>query len=181
MLTELQTRKLTRLFSLYDVNGNGVIERGDYELVAHHTAIGLSHQPGSAEYAQLHTEYMASWNNLQQLADSDNDDQLTLAEFLSGYAALMADQERFGTVIMGLVKTTLRLQDTNQDGKVSAEEHRSYMAAFNAAPTDIAEMFRRLDRDGDGFLTTEEMALNTEEFFLSDDPEAPGNWLVGPY
>ena len=44
MLTELQTRKLTRLFALYDVNGNGVIEREDYELVAHNTAIGLSHK-----------------------------------------------------------------------------------------------------------------------------------------
>lgn len=23
--------------------------------------------------------------------------------------------------------------------------------------------------------------LYTEEFFHSDDPKAPGNWLVGPY
>ena len=181
MLTELQTRKLTRLFGLYDVKGKGVIEREDYELVAHNTAIALSHQPGSQEYALLHTEYMASWDNLQQLADSDNDNQLTLTEFLNGYESLMADKERFAGVIMGLVKTTLRLQDTNNDGKVSAEEHRAYMNAFNVAPAEIAETFRRLDRDGDGFLTTEEMVLNTEEFFLSDNPQAPGNWLVGSY
>lgn len=181
MLTALQTQKLTRLFSLYDTNRDGVIERADYELVAHSTALALSHQPGSPEYAQLQTEYMASWDNLQQLADSNQDNQLTVAEFLTGYAKLMTQKERFANVIMGLVKTTLTLQDTNKDGKVSQQEHRDFLVAFNTTPAEAVDTFRRLDRDGDGFLTTEEMVVNTEEFFLSSDPQAPGNWLVGPY
>ena len=104
-----------------------------------------------------------------------------MAEFLTGYAKLMTQKERFANVIMGLVKTTLTLQDTNKDGKVSQQEHRDFLVAFNTTPAEAADTFRRLDRDGDGFLTTAEMVVNTEEFFLSSDPQAPGNWLVGPY
>ena len=181
MLTSLQTRKLTRLFHLYDVNGNGIIERSDYELVAHSTAHALGYAPGSREYEGLCTEYMASWDNLQQLADTNNDNVLTVEEFLHGYDNLMAQRERFSQVIMGLAKNTLLLQDKDKDGKVSQQEHRDFLVAFNTTSEEAANTFRRLDRDGDGFLTTEEMATNTEEFFLSDDPQAPGNWLVGPY
>ena len=36
------------------------------------------------------------------------------------------------------------------------------------------------DRDGDGYLVREELLQNVEEFYGSDDPGAPGNWLVGP-
>ncbi|MEZ4734637.1 MAG: hypothetical protein R3E79_46695 [Caldilineaceae bacterium] len=181
MLTALQTRKLTRLFSLYDVNRNGVVERGDYQLVAHSTAQALGYTTGSPEYDALCTEYMASWDNLQQLADSNNDTELTQAEFLTGYDKLMAQTERFNSVILGLAKNTLLLQDRDKDGKVSQQEHRDFLVAFNTTEAEATDTFHRLDRDGDGFLTTEEMALNTKEFFLSDDSQAPGNWLVGPY
>lgn len=181
MLTPLQSQKLTRLFSLYDTNRDSVIDRADYQLVAHSTALALGHQPGSPEYLQLQTEYMTSWDNLQQLADSDQDNQLTLAEFLVGYDNLMAQKDRFMEVIIGLAKTTLTLQDMDKDGKVSRQEHRDFLVAFNTTAEEAADTFRRLDRDGDGFLTTAEMVLNTEEFFLSSDPQAPGNWLVGPY
>lgn len=181
MLTALQTRKLTRLFALYDVDRNGVIERNDYEMVAHSTAHALGYDPGSPEYAALCTEYMASWDNLQQLSDSNNDNRLTQAEFLTGYDNLMAQQERFTAVILGLAKNTLLLQDQDKDGKVSQQEHRDFLVAFNTTEAEATDTFRRLDRDGDGYLTTEEMVLNTEEFFLSSDPQAPGNWLVGPY
>lgn len=35
-----------------------------------------------------------------------------------------------------------------------------------------------VDRNDDGYLTTDELIQSAEEFFLSDEPQAPGNWLV---
>jgi hypothetical protein len=36
------------------------------------------------------------------------------------------------------------------------------------------------DADGDGKVTRDELLKNVEEFFYGEDPNAPGNWLVGP-
>ena len=61
MLTALQTQKLTRLFSLYDTNRDGVIERADYELVAHSTALsGASGASQSLWRCQLENRRRAS-------------------------------------------------------------------------------------------------------------------------
>ena len=71
--------------------------------------------------------------------------------------------------------------DTDKDGKVSVPEYSAYLTAWGTTDAEIIEPFRRLDRDGDGYLTADELRQNAEEFFFSDDPEAAGNWLVGPF
>ena len=82
MLSALQTRKLTRAFSLFDVDQNGFMEQADCELVVSATSQAMGYSLGSAEYQAYYTEYMAGWADLLQLGDSDNDQRLTLAEFL---------------------------------------------------------------------------------------------------
>ena len=181
MLTALQTRKLTRAFSLFDVDQNGFMEQADCELVVSATSQAMGYTPGSPEYTAYYTEYMAGWADLLQLGDSDNDQRLTLAEFCTAYDKMMAQPERFQAVILGVVKTIITLWDSNKDGKVSQPEYHAYLVAFHATEAEAAEAFRRLDRNGDGYLTTDELIQNAEEFFYSDDPQAAGNWLVGPY
>ena len=37
------------------------------------------------------------------------------------------------------------------------------------------------DRDSDGAISHEEFRTAICEFYLSDDENAPGNWLIGPF
>ena len=181
MLTALQTRKLNRAFTLFDVDRNGFMEGSDCELVVSATTQAMGYAVRSPEYTAYYNEYMAGWQALLQLGDSDGDQKLTAAEFCTAYDKMMANREQFGVVIMGVIKTIVTLWDSNKDGKVSQPEYHAYMTAFHATDAEAAEAFRQLDRNRDGYLTTDELLKNAEEFFLSDDPEAPGNWLVGPY
>jgi Ca2+-binding EF-hand superfamily protein len=181
MLTALQTRKLTRAFSLFDVDQNGFMEAADCELVVSATTQAMGYALGSPEYTAYYTEYMAGWNALVQLGDSDNDQRLTVAEYCAAYDKMMAQPAQFNAVILGVVKTIITLWDSNKDGKVSKAEYQAYMVAFHVTETEAAEAFRRLDRNGDGYLTTDELIQNAKEFFLSSDPQAAGNWLVGPF
>lgn len=181
MLTALQTRKLTRAFSLFDVDRNGFMEATDCELVVSATTQAMGYAIDSPEYVHYRTEYMAGWENLVQLGDSDGDQRLTVAEFCTAYDKMMANRAQFGAVIMGVVKTIVTLWDSNQDGQVSQPEYQAYMTAFHATDAEAAAAFRQLDRNSDGYLTTDELITNAEEFFLSSDPDAPGNWLIGPY
>jgi hypothetical protein len=45
---------------------------------------------------------------------------------------------------------------------------------------DMTGIFERLDLNSDGYLSREEFALAWRQFWISDDPADPGNWLCGP-
>lgn len=181
MLTALQQRKLARLFMLYDVDRNGFIEQTDFEQIAHRTALAMAHQPGSLEYTTLHSQYMTGWARLLQLGDRDHDQRLTLAEYCAAYDKMLAQPEQFTAMMMAIVKTIITLLDTDKDGKVSVPEYTAYLLGWRTTEAELIETFHRLDHNGDGYLTADELRQNAEEFFFSDDPTAPGNWLVGPF
>jgi Ca2+-binding EF-hand superfamily protein len=46
--------------------------------------------------------------------------------------------------------------------------------------TETTEAFTSLDRGSKGYLTEQDLVVAVQEFYLSDDPDAPGNVLYGP-
>src|SRR5690606_36732461 len=103
MLTAMLTRKLTRAVTLFDLDQNGVVDRRDCDLVVGATTQVMGYAPGSPEYITYHAEYMAGWDALLALADSDGDQKLTVAEFCIAYDKLMAQPEQFNALILGFV------------------------------------------------------------------------------
>jgi Ca2+-binding EF-hand superfamily protein len=181
MLTALQTRKLTRAFHLFDLDQSGVMDRQDCELVVQATTQVMGYAPGSPEYITYHAEYMAGWDALLVLADSDGDQRLTATEFCTAFGKLMAQPEQFNAVVLGFVKTASTLWDSNQDGKVSEQEYKNYLLTIQVTEAEAADAFRRLDLDRDGYLSREEIFQNMKEYYFTDDPNAPGNWFFGPF
>lgn len=181
MLTELQRRKLARSFYIIDANHDGFVERGDYEGVAQRLADYLGLPSGSAERQQHTAEYMAGWEYIQQAADSDGDDRVTLDEFLAANALIISQREVLETLALTTASNTMSWQDKDKDGRISHDEILGVTKVWAITHAEAEEAFRHLDRDGDGYISKDELLQATEEFFMSDDPNAPGNWLIGPY
>jgi Ca2+-binding EF-hand superfamily protein len=174
-LSELRRKKLSRLFAIYDADHNGYIERADFERLGAFFATVNGFAPDSAEAAAMRAQNQADWKKMEQAADSDRDGRVGLEEFLA-YSAEMDDMSEVANRTAGMI---VAMMDRDRDGKVSRQE---YVAG---APPEVgqahsAAMFAKLDRDGDGYLTSGEVLGAVQELMLGEDPNAPGNELLGP-
>ena len=180
MLTGFQQRKLNVMFNLYDVDKNGFVEQADYEQIVQNLATTLGFPPGSPEYIRLHAKHMAVWHGMQQLGSTPGSQRVSREERLAGYDRLLDDKDRFLATVGSWSDTLIELSDQDGDGRLSQQEYVANLRSFNVDEAAAHEAFRRLDQDRDGYLTHAELSRSVEEFFYSEDPDAPGNWLVGP-
>lgn len=181
MLGELQKRKITKMFSLYDTDQNGYLEKSDFDRIVGRIAELYKLAPASAEYKNMVAKYDSSWNQLRGLADQNRDKRITLEEFLSAHDKLLGNKIFFPLIIRGLTESVIKLMDRDQDGKLNRAEVLVNLQAYGLDDATAQAAFGKLDRNGDGVLTKTEVLKNVEEFYYSNDPDAVGNWLIGPY
>jgi len=181
MLGDFQTRKAAYYFDLIDEDGNGLIEVSDFALRAQRLAEaqGLS---GEEDREALRSEVLAWWEHICAIADFDGDARVSLPEWKAYWRSLQRGMDRGeGNTVQTLERAargTLRAIDRDGTGRVTEREYGDWLAAWGATGTEDA--FRQLDRGGKGFLTEADLIVAVHEFYLSDDPAAPGNALYGP-
>jgi Ca2+-binding EF-hand superfamily protein len=181
MLSEFQKRKLTVMFHHHDMDDDGFLGKADYEQFAKRFGEIQDYPPGSPQYEAFYAQNMAAWEHVRQVADKDGDDRVSLEEFLESYDVTLSDEKLYDQLLTQYAQSMLALWDRDGDGRLSGVEFVALGGCYGVGEGAAREAFRHLDRDGNGYITTEEFMKNVKEFYLSDDPDAPGNWLVGPY
>jgi len=181
MLTELQTRKLTRRFNLGDLDQDGLLESADFNRYVHRAAVQQGWTEDSDEYQALHTHMMNWWNGLQEVADPNRDGRVSLPEWLTFHERLLSTPDLFESVIGEVVTNDIRTYDRNGDGALDAGDYQLFFESLDISDADAAAVFAELDQNGDGLVTRDEMLQHVRDFFLSDDPAAPGSGMLGPY
>lgn len=181
MLSELRTRKFTALFACFDFDKNGVLEKGDYEHFAQNLSQAYNLTPGTAAHATMHAETMALWDFVHQVADQDGDHRITPAEFITAYTALTDNDETFHQLLGSYAAYVIRTGDQDGDGRLDEDEYATILWCYGIPDADARAAFRHLVTDGSGYLTNTAMEIVFAEFFRSDDPAAPGNWMIGPF
>ncbi|MCW2948972.1 MAG: calcium sensor EFh [Actinoallomurus sp.] len=63
---------------------------------------------------------------------------------------------------------------------MASEFQRSKIAGV-FDPMDADEIFPLLDLNGDGYLSRDEFTRLWTQFWVGDDPEAPGTWVFGRF
>lgn len=179
MLSELQTKKLTKLFGVHDANHDGVLQESDYENMARGVAATRGWANDSSEYAALRTRMLRFWNGLAAHADASGDQRVTLKEWLAYMDELMATPGEFQTVIAPVASMIWQTLDRDGDGAVTAGDMATAYTIMGQDATLAAQNFARLDGDGDGRISLDEFLTMIDQFFRSDDPKHPGNLLFG--
>lgn len=181
MLTDLQKRKLVKLFSMYDANYKGHIGHDDFDNIAKKLANRRNWSLRSPRYISLSSQLTYDWQCLKRDADKAHDKQISIDEWLDYYDIVLSSPERYQKSAQQLIDLVFEAFDHDEDGKICAEEWGEFLSVFNVSPVYAPMVFPSLDSDSSGFLSKAEVKSLFHDFLYSDDPNTPGNQMFGPY
>jgi Ca2+-binding EF-hand superfamily protein len=179
-MSDLQERKFKRLFTLFDFNGDGYVQAGDFEDLLIRIANVMKVSPDSAEYRRLRFASRAVWDFVFKDAEVSGDYRVDLREWLS-HCEQLVKVRYFEHTVPAAAGLFFDLFDQDKDGKISRDELVAFYQAFNMDGELAKRNFARYDRDGDGFLDKEHVVHLVQQFHTSSDLDAEGNAFFGPY
>jgi TerC family integral membrane protein len=163
---------LARRFAVIDIDGNGVWQRDDYQLLTRRLCETFGHPIDSATGQAVAAGQRALFDALLPHMDADGDQQITQDEFVAALGHTIKDRPGFDTAVHTAARTLLQVADQDGNGALDAREYAGLAAAYGARPDEAARAFDRLDQDRNGMLDTAELALAIRQFFTSRDPGA---------
>lgn len=178
MLSDLQTKKLTRYFQVYDIDDDGRIEKSDFERIVEN--VKLLHGEG-ARADQLRSAYLNRWDRLRASADMDGDRGIDVDEWLAYWQLALEDDDRFEAEAQAITDRLFSVFDVDEDEEIGRAEFIDFFGVFGLAVTLAGSVFETLDENEDGVVTRDELLKHSRDFYRSDDVETVGNLLFGPY
>jgi hypothetical protein len=173
-------RKLALGFYRLDLTKDGLLSQDDFESLGQHVAEQLQLAQGSAPAAQIGRAFMNLWEAYYQPADTDGDHAVSFDEFVAAHEARVQSPDARARGV-GVNAAVFGALDTDSDGRLALPEYAAFLKALGVSTAEAETAFRHLDRDGDGFLSDEELAVDSWEYWNAEDRSAPGNWFLGSY
>jgi len=175
-------RKLGRRFRTFDTDGDGFIERDDFERSATRLGEEFGHRPDSPACKRLMDLSLQLWQRLAAVADTDHDGRISEEEYKSAFSAgLLETPASFDQGYRPFLDAIMQIADVDHDGMLAVGEYVRWTGALMGLPEAHGrEVFRRLDEDSDGFISTEDVLEAIREYYFDEDPESAGSWLLGP-
>jgi Ca2+-binding EF-hand superfamily protein len=171
-------RKFTNEFETLDVDNDGFVSKADFERIASNLASALGLEPGSAKSEAIHGRYTVWWEGIAT-RDKDGDGRVDLAEWLDYDQEITSSPETFQQVLEAGADELFQILDFDDDGVVSLEEYTTWIGSYGVSDVMAKEAFAHLAASGSGRLSRAETRERVREYYQSEDPESPGNWLFG--
>ena len=180
-MTELQKAKQVHYFNVLDYNNDGTLEKQDFVNVADRLAEMRGYEEGSSKHTAVRQEILRMWTNARALSGKEGKTQITLDDWLAHEQKVLDSNVLIHSYVQGIARAIFDILDADNDGVISEDEYMKFFRSFRGDDEDAEIAFQKLDEDEKGYLTRQEFLEAVTEFHLSDDPDAPGNWLFGPY
>lgn len=181
MLSDLQTQKITKFFSMYDTNCDGFLVSGDFENIVKKLADLRNLGIRSTKYLSLQDRFKRAWKALEAHADLDHDHRISLKDWLAYYQLVLEDRKKYEEELHTLMELVFEIFDENEDDKISELEWEHLFSIYNICPIYAADVFQKLDQNQDGSLDRAEVMDLIYHFFYSNDANHPANRMFGPY
>lgn len=180
-MTELQKAKQVHYFNVLDYNGDGILEKQDFINVADRLAELRGYEEGSSRHTAVRQEILRMWTNARALSGKEGKAKITLEDWLAHEEKVIDSNVLIHSYVQGIARAIFDILDADNDGVISEDEYLKFFRSFRGDVEDAEVAFEKLDHEEKGHLTRKEFLEAVTEFHLSDDPDARGNWLFGPY
>ncbi|MFT5680945.1 MAG: Ca2+-binding EF-hand superfamily protein, partial [Myxococcota bacterium] len=191
MLGQRQQEKLDRLFQLIDIDGSGFIEFSDMQGVMNRTLSQDGHAAGSPVYDAAEVMLRWLWEAIKGEADTDSDEKVSATEWSAMWTAQLASDdaplpegdialfEDLPSLVRRVHLILAQAMGINANRGADLATYQRFLAPYGEPVVASAEAaFGRLDLDGNGLISIDELQQLTAEYFLSND-DVPGNSLFG--
>jgi len=115
LLDNIQDGNISAVFNVLDSNQDGTITAEDFDLIGRRVCKQFGVTVDSDNGRNVCEGYKAWWNQLRQDIDTDNDGQVTMAEFAAAYKGGQGDpQEYFSEHLGRVARIVAEMIDTDK-------------------------------------------------------------------
>lgn len=173
------TAKLHDHFALYDRDDDGRVSAAEFRQAALRIADAFGHPADSTSTTMLADTYAEYWRRLCVAVGEPADATLDRDAFGRALTRLAGDVEAYTGNVLPVVAAALAAADRDGDRLLDEEEIRRLLRSLGVAPDEVAVVARRLDANGDGVVSVDELGDAFRDYFTSDEPGCVGNLIFG--
>ncbi|MFF3979689.1 EF-hand domain-containing protein [Streptomyces sp. NPDC001828] len=176
---DLQDHKFDMCFGHADQNKDGVVDSADILTFAARVIAAVNEPFDSPKSTEMLRVCQNWWEGMASALDTNQDGKIDPQEYRVGMRRLVGSKSAFEAASRPVATAIWKLCDRDNDGEVTAEEFSAVQLAFGTTPENARIGFEKLDLNGDGSLSVDELTIAFRDFYTSTDPSTNGNWLFG--
>ncbi|MGY3340798.1 Ca2+-binding EF-hand superfamily protein [Streptomyces filamentosus] len=166
-------RRVELVFTLFDANGNGVVESDDFDLMTDRV-LKVAVASDETARAALRASLRRYWTTLAAELDADGDGVITVEEF----RPLVLDPARFGPAVAEFAEALSVLGDPDGDGLIERPLFLELMEAIGFERPNIHALFDAFGPDAEDRITVATWDAGIRDFYAPDLAGIPGDRLV---
>lgn len=166
-------KRVELVFSLFDANGNGVIDSDDFDLMTGRVLEAAAASDDGAK-AAIQAAFRRYWTTLATELDANGDGVITVDEF----RPFVLDPERFGPTIAEFAEALSALGDPDGDGLIERPLFVSLMKAIGFEEANIHALFDAFVPDAEDRIAVSTWAVGIKDYYAPDMAGIPGDRLV---
>ncbi|MGW8886679.1 EF-hand domain-containing protein [Streptomyces sp. NPDC055749] len=159
-------RKIAHRFAAFDQDGNGYIDRADFNAAAARLLNEFGTTARCDKGQSLYTGAEAFWQGMAGIADVDGDQRVTREEFVGGAVKRLRDNpERFAEIARPFLRAAIAVADNENDGAASLAAVERALRVLGADAETASLAAQQLDTDHDGRVSEAEAVAAFAAYF----------------
>ncbi|MDQ0794701.1 EF-hand domain-containing protein [Streptomyces sp. B1I3] len=171
-------RKIAHRFAAFDQDGNGYIDRADFNAAAARLLTEFGTTARCDKGQALYTGAEAFWQGMAGIADVDGDQRVTREEFVGGAVKRLRDNPgRFAEIARPFLRAAIAVADSGvhegaapASAPVAAVERALRVLGAGADVASVAA--QSLDADHDGRVAETDAVAALSAYFTVIEPDA---------